>query len=158
MPAPLELFESITSPPLPLMIEKLGMAVVQAQQALDQNSIAFAQELASSEITIAGTDYNLLALGFTPTFYAFTEATIEAKMEFSMAFSTAFSIGAQVDVQKGNPVSGMVAVSVTAAYARKFSYSATGSSSFSARMVALPAPDGLADVLKQLSVAATVTE
>ena len=148
-----ELFQSITSPPLPLMIEKLGMAVVQAQQALDHNSIAFAQELASSEITIGGTDYNLLALGFTPTFYAFTEATIEAKMEFSMASSTAFSIGGSVGV-----TAGMVSVSVSASYARKFSYSASGSSSFSARMVALPAPEGLADVLKQLSVAAAATE
>lgn len=153
MPEAPELFQSITSPPLPLMIEKLGLAVVQAQQALDQNSIAFAQELANTDINIGGTDFNLLALGFTPTFYAFTEATIEAKMEFSMASSTAFSIGGSVGV-----TAGMVSVSVSASYARKFSYSASGSSSFSARMVALPAPEGLADVLKQLSVANTITE
>jgi hypothetical protein len=146
------IFQNITSSPLPLMIEKLGLAVVKAQQALDQNSIAFAQELASSEVNIGGTDFNLLALGFTPTFYAFTEATIEAKVSFSMSQSTEFTIAGEVKAT----IAEVVSVSVSASYARKFSYSASGSSSFSARMVALPAPDGLSEVLKQLSERTTV--
>ena len=58
--------------------------------ALDANSIRLANELAAVKINIGDEEYNLLTLGFAPTFYAFTEASVEMKMEFSMAESESY--------------------------------------------------------------------
>ena len=67
------------------------------------------------------------------------------KMEFSMAESTAFSIGAEVGAQIG-----VVSASISASYARKFEQSATGSSSIAARLVSLPPPENLLEMLRQI--------
>lgn len=135
---------TLMNAPLPLLIEKLGLAIATAQSALDENSIKLAQAMAATEVDINGNSYNLISLGFAPTFYAFTEATVEAKMEFSVAESTDFSIGGSVGVQAG-----IVAVSVSASYARKFEMSAEGSSSIAARLVSLPAPDRFNELLAE---------
>ncbi len=137
---------ALVNSPLPLLIEKLGLAVASAQAALDKNSIAVAQEMATTTVNINNEEYNLLSLGFSPTFYAFTEATVEAKLEFSVAESEEFAVGAEVGVQAG-----IVAVSVSASYARKFEMSAEGSSSIAARLVSLPAPDRLNDLLNEIA-------
>ena len=117
------------------------------------------KQLASQPVEINGTTTNLLALGFVPTFYVFTEASFEAKMEFSLAESEAFSIGGSFSVSKatkdektsnGEKSSsvGLLAVSMNASYARKFEQSASGSSSIAARMVSLPPPENLLALLK----------
>lgn len=131
---------SLLSAPLPQIIEKLGVSIAQAQMALDQNSVQIAQELSQTEVEIGDDSYNLLSLGFVPSFYAFTEATVEAKLSFSMTESTETSInvGAQVGVSYGVF---MAAASVDVGYARKFSVSSEGMSSIAARLVSLPPPE-----------------
>jgi len=136
---------SITNAPLSLMIEKMGISIATAQAALDSNSIQLLKKLALETVTINDKTTNLLNLGFVPTFYAFTEASFEMKMEFSMAESTAFEIGGSIGANIK-----MVAVSVNASYARKFEQSASGSSSIAARMVALPPPENLLEMLKEI--------
>ena len=140
----------LLSAPLPDIIQKLGIAVAQAQQALDANSVATAQEMATAEVKIGEETYNLMALGFTPTFYSFTEATVEAKLSFSMTETTEFGVttGATVGVNAGFV---MVAASVSVSYARKFSVGAEGMSSIAARLVSLPPPEILENVLRKLS-------
>lgn len=148
---------TITNAPLPQVIEKMGLSIAHAQKALDLNSIAMLAELASGSITIGNVQTNLLALGFTPSFYAFTEASFEAKMDFTIAESEAFSIGGSVGVQvpigggEGSEKRGMFAASVNASYARKFDQSASASSSMAARMISLPPPDRLLEFLKALN-------
>ncbi|TVQ72237.1 MAG: hypothetical protein EA373_03025 [Oceanospirillales bacterium] len=139
---------ALLNAPLPSIIERLGISIAQAQNALDQNSIALAQEMASTEVEIGDNSYNLLTLGFQPSFYAFTEATVEAKLSFSMMESTEFGIkaGAHAGGVAG-PV--MFGASIEASYARKFSVSANGMSSIAARLVSLPAPDVFTQLLKQ---------
>lgn len=134
---------TLTNTPLTLMIEKLGLAVANAQAALDRNSINMLQELASSPVRINGNDYNLLTMGFVPTFYAFTEASIEAKLEFAMSESVELKADAEVKVKTQ-----VVSVSVSAGYARKFEQSANGSSSIAARLVSLPPPEQFLALLK----------
>lgn len=146
MSAGTKVVNSLVNSPLPLLIEKLGLSVATAQAALDKNSIAIAQQMALTEIDIGDTTYNLITLGFAPTFYAFTEATVEARLEFSVAESEDFSIGASVGVQAG-----IVAVSVSASYARKFEMKAEGSSSIAARLVSLPAPDRFNELLREVA-------
>jgi hypothetical protein len=143
---------TLTNSPLPLLIEKLGLSIASAQAALDANSIAVAEKMALTKINIEGKEYNLIALGFAPTFYAYTEASIEAKMDFSMSESESFegsiSLGVQTEV---------FAASVNASYARKFEMSASGSSSIAARMVSLPAPDKLKQLLVEAASRTPVT-
>ena len=137
---------SITNAPLSIMIEKMGISIATAQAALDKNSIDTLKVLAKESININGENTNLLLLGFVPTFYAFTQASFEMKMEFSMAESNAFSIGGSVGVNVG-----IVSASVNASYSRKFEQSASGSSSIAARMVSLPPPENLLEMLKQVN-------
>jgi hypothetical protein len=132
------IYNTLTNSPLPLMIEKLGLSIANAQAALDRNSIDMLQELARYPVKIKDKDYSLLSLGFVPTFYAFTEANIEASMDFS--------IGGKVSVETK-----VVAVSVNANYARKFEQSAQGSSRIAAKLVALPAPEMFMSIVTQNS-------
>jgi uncharacterized protein YjdB len=145
------IYNTLVSTPLPLMIEKLGLAVANAQAELDRNSVSMLQELANTPVRLGDNDYNLLTLGFVPSFYAFTEATVEAKLEFSMTEATSFEIGGSVKVDYK-----AVAVSVNANYARKFEQSANGSSSIAARLVSLPAPETFLQIIKESARVAVV--
>lgn len=139
---------SLLSAPLPQIIEKLGVSIAQAQMALDQNSVEIAKTMSETEVEIGEETYNLLSLGFVPSFYAFAEATVEAKLSFSMTESTETSInvGAQVGISYGVF---MAAASVDVGYARKFSVSSEGTSSVAARLVSLPPPETFIQLLKR---------
>ena len=82
-----QIIQTVTNTPIPMMLEKLGVSIAQAQAALDANSIRTAQEMANVAVSIGDKSHNLISLGFAPTFYAFTEATIEVKMDISIAES-----------------------------------------------------------------------
>ena len=140
---------SLVSAPLPQIIERLGLSIAQAQAAMDNNAVKVAQTMAETPVELGGQTYNLLTLGFTPSFYAFTEATVEAKLSFSMSETTETSVSAGVTAKVNYGVV-MVAASVDVSYARKFSVSAEGSSSIAARLVSLPAPEAFNEVLRRL--------
>ena len=137
---------TLVNAPLPLLIEKLGLSIATAQQALDQNSIALANNMAKTKVDIDGTEHNLISLGFVPTFYQFTEATLEVKLEFHLAESEDFSIGGSVGGAKKTE-KGMIAASMNASYARKYEMSAEGASSMATRLVSLPPPERLKEIL-----------
>lgn len=132
--------KALTQAPLPDIVEKLGLAIAGAQYALDINSVTLAKTMAETNVEIGGKQYNLLALGFTPTFYAFTEATVEAKLSYTMSEGTAFGGSLEVSASGGTPFF-MAAATVSASYERKFSVSAEGASSIAAKLVSLPPPE-----------------
>ncbi len=140
--------QALVTAPLPQIVEKLGLAIAQAQFALDTNSVEIAKVMSETEVEIGDDKYNLLSLGFQPSFYSFTEATVEAKLSFTMTETTETSIavGAKVGVQYGVF---MAAASIDVSYARKFSVSTEGASSIAARLVSLPAPDVFTQLLKR---------
>lgn len=144
----LSVTRALVTAPLPQIIEKLGLSIAQAQFALDTNSVEIAKVMSETEVEIGDDKYNLLSLGFQPSFYSFTEATVEAKLSFTMTETTETSIavGVQVGVQYGVF---MAAASIDVAYARKFSVSTEGASSIAARLVSLPAPDVFTQLLKR---------
>ena len=134
----------LTSAPLPSIVAQLGIAVADAQYAMDHNSVRIAREMARTDVEIGGNSYSMLALGFTPPFYHFTEANVEAKLAFSMKESMEFSAGLSL----GGTIY-VVAVSVEASYSRKYEMKAEGASSVAARLVSLPPPPLLEDVLRR---------
>ncbi|PCJ19964.1 MAG: hypothetical protein COB04_05105 [Gammaproteobacteria bacterium] len=148
MPETPSVTRALVTAPLPQIIEKLGLAIAQAQYALDANSIELTKTMAETEVDIGGKSYNLLTLGFLPSFYSFSEATVEAKLSFTMTESTETSVavGAQVGINYGVF---MAAASIDVSYARKFSVSTEGASSIAARLVSLPAPDVFTRLLKR---------
>lgn len=133
--------------PLPSIVEQLGVSIARAQFALDRNSVEMAKELADTAVEFGDEEYSLLALGFVPSFYAFTEATVEARLSFSMTETTEFSVKAGVKVGVNVGVV-MAAASVDIGYARKFSVSAEGQSSLAARLVSLPPPEPLLEIIR----------
>lgn len=137
--------KSLLSAPLPDIIERLGLAIASAQSALDRNSMSIVAEMMESKVELNGTEYNLIALGFTPTFYAFTEAMVEAKLDFSISESTEVGVSATVGVDYK-----VFGASVTASYARKFGIESSGSSSISAKLVSLPPPEPLSRVIDSI--------
>ena len=148
MPETPSVTRALVTAPLPQIIEKLGLAIAQAQYALDTNSVALAKTMSETEVEIGDNSYNLLSLGFQPSFYSFTEATVEAKLSFTMTETTETSVavGLQVGVQYGVF---MAAASIDVSYARKFSVSTEGASSIAARLVSLPPPDVFEQLLKR---------
>jgi hypothetical protein len=133
--------------PLPEMVERLGIAIAQAQLALDRNSAAIAQILADPE---NGVDFNdgagtrsLLEMGFAPTFYQITDATIEARVVFTTNESEQFSIGGSIGVNVG-----FFAASINASYAAKYSFEASASSSVRARFISVPPPSVFHELLR----------
>lgn len=138
----------LVSAPLPQIVESLGKSIAQAQAALDLNSINLAKELVDTKVEIAGEAFSLLALGFAPAFYAFTEATVEAKLSFSMQEETETSVNVGVTAGGGAGFV-MFAASVEVGYARKFQVSSEGTSSLAARLVSLPPPDIFTTILRR---------
>src|SRR5262245_24275413 len=98
-----EVVNALEQAPLGLLVERLGLAIANAQSALDRNSIELAIALADPEngIELGGERRTLLSLGFAPTFYQVTETTIEVKVSFSLSKSVEWSIGASVGVNVG---------------------------------------------------------
>jgi len=143
-----QITRALISAPLPQIIEKLGVAIAEAQLALDTNSVEIAKLMSETEVEIGEESYNLLSLGFQPSFYAFTEATVEAKLSFTMTETTETSVKVGVSAGVSYGVF-MAAATLDVAYSRKFSVSTEGASSIAARLVSLPPPDIFQQLLKR---------
>ena len=76
----------------------LAMGIAEAQQKLDDNSIAQAIKLAETKID----GESLLSLGFAPVFYAFQYADISASINLRMGLKEAMEFGFGIDVQLSN--------------------------------------------------------
>ena len=140
---------SVLNAPLPEMLERLGNAIANAQFALDQSSIEIARRMGDRSkygVDIGDDKLSLIELGFTPTFYAFTEATIDIRVAFSMAETQEFGIKAHLGVNYY-----FVSASVDASYSQKYSFDASGSSSIKAKLVSLPPPPRLAELLREVA-------
>jgi len=156
--------------PFPQMIQSLGMSVAEAQYALDKMSVRIAQMLAGYEIDSkgnlikdensfvklqeSGESYSLLALGFTPTFYQFSDTYIELKMAISMKEESAAAAGMSTSFK---PPFGLFSASINASYSQKYQYSVEGSSYFRTKLVTVPAPAIFEQRLRELTVNKTET-
>lgn len=97
--------QALLDAPVPELIRSLGLAIAEAQAALDQNSIKTATTLGTAMVEFDQGGGNvvkksLLELGFTPVFYHFTESTLEISLSLSLRVEESF--GFDVDVSIGN--------------------------------------------------------
>lgn len=77
------------------IFKNLALGIAEAQQKLDDNSIAQAIKLAETQIN----GVSLLELGFAPVFYAFQYADISASINLRMALKESLEFGFGLDLQ-----------------------------------------------------------
>lgn len=148
--------------PIGTLIANLGLAIADAQQALDMKMLRVAQMMAgeyedasgkkqSSLVRFDGEDLSLLELGFTPTMYQFVDTTIEVKVSISITSAdessrSTFDLDSKLDAQAGlrflsvNASARLQVSTVSAEFSSKYQYSAEGSSLVRTRLVPLPPP------------------
>ena len=93
--------EALLDVPMGEIIERMGRAIAEAQVRLDQMSIRIAGMLGDTRLDMRQADggivsRSLLELGFTPSFYHFTETDIEIKVTLSIRVDEDFTIRAGV--------------------------------------------------------------
>lgn len=130
------------------MIGSFGRGVAKAQYDLDLTSIRIATAMSGvhdgDRVALGSKTYSLLELGLTPTFYQFVDSVIEAKVSITMRSTettrrseTKLSAGLDWDSAMGARAT---ATAVNASYARKYDFSAEGSSVVRTKLVPVPPP------------------
>lgn len=145
-----DITRQLAQAPLPQIIESLGVAICRAQDAMDRVSLEILAKMVETEIVLdPKTDLrrSMLELGFTPSFYHITEATVETRVAFSTSTTTEQSVSATA--RYGSELS-LAAASINASYTNKYSFNAEGSSRVVAKFVSLPPPPSLADAISKL--------
>ena len=145
--------QELLNAPFPQMVRDLGVGIAQAQFELDKVSMSITRfmagldadgaEDANNEIKIGSQTHNLLSLGFTPTFYQFVDTVIELKISMSMNTESSTKVASF----KGK--AGFMSVAmVGAAYSQKYQYSAEGSSLMRTKLVTVPTPSILEELIR----------
>ncbi|MEX1364402.1 MAG: hypothetical protein AB1Z98_14850 [Nannocystaceae bacterium] len=164
--------QELLNVPFPQMVRNMGLAIAEAQYELDVVSMRLAQMMAgyvesyddegnlqteTRLVTFGGTDYSLLELGFTPTFYQFVDTIIEVKISITIGSEasyqrrqSSFSAGVGVGFFLGFGGASLRTTSVSASFASKYQYSAEGSSLLRTKLVPVPAPAVLEERIRQL--------
>ncbi len=134
--------------PLGQLVQSIGMAIAEAQYNMDRFALKTLELLDDREgngvqLPDESGKRSMLELGFTPSFYHFSEATITAKVAFSAMNSEEFGVGGEI----GGGYPGIFFVSVNASYSNKYSFTADGSSELRTTIVSLPPPGPLSEIL-----------
>ena len=141
-----EVIRQLEQSPLPELVAQLGIAIAEAQLAMDQASVRSFRIMAQKNVELGKRKkVSMIELGLIPSFYHFSEANIDAKVAFSMTKSKEVSGSIEV----GGAFKAVTAT-VSASYTSKYSFSAEGSSSVSAKIVTVPPPAEIAELIREL--------
>lgn len=122
------------------MVVQLASAIAEGQYKMDLVSCKIANlmgdkdkcevEIPNFENGLEGTEkVSLLAAGFQPTFYQFTDTIIEVKISIKITKSTEANVSGKF---------GCSIASVSASYSSKYSYSAEGASLIRTKITPVP--------------------
>ena len=159
------------------MVSSLGMAIAEAQCALDRNSIEILKMMGEADtvelpmvemsyqsgqnnrdknygIQINSTPYktSMIGAGFQPTFYQFAETVIEVKMAISMSSESSSEVNVKTETKTDKKSfwknkTTARTTTVDATYSSKYNYSAEGSSLLRTRLVPVPPNTIIAQVI-----------
>jgi len=135
-------------------VSALGIGIANAQQALDLFAINVARSMGEvgdgqGWTSPNGQRYSLLDLGFTPSFYQFSEAIFDFKIAMSMTLSRELDLKASAKKRGfGLPIGPRISA-VNAHYSSKFQYSSKSSSRINTTVKARPVPVVLESRLEQ---------
>lgn len=167
--------QELLSVPFPQMVRNLGVGIAEAQFQLDLVSLKIARMMAGYEVPEEdeeggapapagderkylvefndGSQYSLLELGFTPTFYQFVDTVIELKMSISMNSSvetTRSSTHVSAKASLGFFSAKANVSCVSASFASKYQYSAESSSIMRTKLVPIPPPTILEERIRKM--------
>lgn len=164
--------------PFDEMISSLGIAIAQAQQALDTNSINILKQMGEKDtvsLPFCTVEYkdnkviiedkpletSMIGAGFQPTFYQFAETIIEVKIAINMSYEREYGVKSSVEAstkdarrskkEAKKPIARTT--TVDASYSSKYNYSAEGSSLLRTRLVPVPPNTTIADIIEMRSSA-----
>jgi hypothetical protein len=142
--------------PLADLVTQLAEAIAEGQAKLDRSAAEVAGQLAATRVqfvpeirqiidekgnttfeTAKPVELSLLELGITPTFYAFSEATVEVAMDLKIVEDTQSTT---------NSKTRLIANTQAVRVERKLNRNVTISSKISAKLVPVPAPQLLTPV------------
>jgi hypothetical protein len=158
--------EELANIPVEEMVGSIGRGIAQAQYDIDMTGVRIAQLMSgfneqgqaddANRVTFGQKDandnlirYSLLELGFTPTFYQFTETTLEVKVSLTISrsvessrstSSSSASASGKISFFGGSAKARARVSSVNASYSNKYQYSAEGSSMMKTKITPVPAP------------------
>jgi hypothetical protein len=160
--------------PMAEMITSLGLAISRAQFELDKTSLEVAKIMAGQKFDSLNADgttnhdtqilvdfggdrpLSMLELGFTPSFYHFTDTIVEVKVSIKIAIETTSSFS----TFHGSAESGFAMFygtatvnTVSASFANKYNYSAEGSSLLRTKIAPVPPPAILEQRIRALITA-----
>jgi hypothetical protein len=152
----LEAGATLASLPLDSMIATLGIGIAKAQTALDENSLNTTIALATTTIDVPDPSdpenvlsRSLLSLGFVPTFYQFTEATLDLRIEMKMQMEENLGVNANADIKaQVGPVA--IAASASVDYNRKYGAESSAMTEVHIAMKAVPPPETFLEWVRQL--------
>lgn len=157
-----DLVRDVVASPLGDVIASVGEGVAEAQQALDEGSLA-----KTLEIYTEGNEDTLRVLreiGYRPTFYALPETTGQVRVSLHLGNSVSGAASTKPPASTIQPVvrvqlartgrnlgikPRLYATPVDAGYANRYGYKADISATLTFKIVPVPAPDG-ADELRVL--------
>jgi len=95
--------EALMEVPVGDFIQKLGVGIAEAQLRLDQTAVRVAAMLSDARVEFRDAQgktstKSLLELGFTPTFYHFSETELEVRMTISIKVEESFKFGLSANV------------------------------------------------------------
>lgn len=140
--------------PVAATIQALAISIADAQYYLNQNSIETAKELGQFFVDFTDSttgnivSKSLLELGFSPTFYHFSETTLEVSFTMSLRVEQSFDVGFSLHPSTSPPsgsgefIKTLSALGIAASvnYHRKYGFDMTGASKITTKMLSLPGP------------------
>lgn len=158
------------------MISSLGLAIAEAQFALDTNSMEILRQMGEAdtvtlpfcrvnykngelEINDEDISTSMLGAGFQPTFYQFAETIIEVKIAITISIDRDYSVKVSqtTDTKKQSGVVKKKTVArtttVDASYSSKYNYTAEGSSLLRTRLVPVPPNSVVAQMIEMRTTA-----
>ena len=136
--------QALMDVPIPKMIEMMGKAIANAQYELDASSVRAATLMSETRLDFADAEgkvepRSLLELGFSPTFYHFSETTMEFKVTITTRVESGFELGVGAEFEMGNEAM-MFGATVNFELHHKFGFEMTASSTINTKMIAVPPP------------------
>jgi len=156
------------APAIEPIVRAFGTGIAEAQRGMDYVSLRIARVMggldpgafappgkqpraegvpAPALTTPGGRSYNLLELGFSPTFYRFTDAVLDLRLAMSTAEEIArtdpLKPKVKLGVSLGRGGIGVRVQTITGSYSCRYQYASESSSRLRSKLVAIPAPAAL---------------
>lgn len=146
--------QELLNVPFARMLTSIGLAIAESQAALDNESMDILIKMADQknypvylpnvnekgEMNKTPIEVSMLAAGFQPTFYQFSETMIEVKMDISLSGQATESTwrNSRSIIRTDNRSYLLRATPVNATYTNRYNYTIEGVSILKTRLVPIP--------------------